>query len=92
MAERVQTCKDCEGRGAVIPNWSVLLQFCPACDGAGQIHLPRWKVACINWGHPDAPKAIAYRIGRGGMSECEKYFPTHAEAIAYADKAARRQG
>lgn len=49
----------------------------------------RWQVACINWGHPTAPKAIAYRIRAEGWAECVKYCPTHAEAIAYADAQAR---
>lgn len=49
----------------------------------------RWQVACINWGHPTAPKAIAYRIADEGWAECEKYCTTHAEAIAHADRMAR---
>ena len=49
----------------------------------------RWKVACINWGHPTAPHATAYLMGGEGMI-FNRYFATHAEAITYADKQARR--
>lgn len=51
----------------------------------------RWKVACINWGHPTAPKAIVYRVWRGWLGECFKHFDTHAEAIEYANRMARRK-
>jgi hypothetical protein len=31
------------------------------------------KVACINWGHPDAPHAVAYVLGADGSAYCEVY-------------------
>ncbi|GGJ56089.1 hypothetical protein GCM10007173_13630 [Glutamicibacter ardleyensis] len=46
-------------------------------------------MACINWGHATAPKAIAYRIADEGWAECEKYFPTWREAYDHADRTAR---
>ena len=52
----------------------------------------RWKVACINWSNRDgAPKAAAYRIGIEGWVNWEKYFPTHAEAITFAQEQATIQ-
>ena len=51
--------------------------------------MSRWKVACINWSHPDAPHAAAYLVGPDGMI-FDRYFATHAEAIAFADKHSRR--
>lgn len=50
--------------------------------------MSRWKVACINWTHPDAPKAIAYRIGVGGWVNWQKYFTSHVEAITFAHRQA----
>lgn len=50
----------------------------------------RWKVACINWTHPGAPHAIAYSVGDDGHMIYSRYFPTHAEAIRFADDTARR--
>ncbi|WP_461169288.1 hypothetical protein [Arthrobacter sp. Z1-15] len=50
----------------------------------------RWKVACINWGHPTAPHALAYLMTPSGAFGGGKYFATHAEAITYANKQARR--
>lgn len=50
----------------------------------------RWKVACINWSLPEAPKAAAYAINEEGVAIYDRYFLTHAEAIAFADDAARR--
>lgn len=49
----------------------------------------RWKVDCINWSHPGAPKALAYLVDKDGYSVFGRVFPTHAEAIAYADHHAR---
>ena len=49
----------------------------------------RWKVACINWGLTDAPKAMAYRLWNGWLAECEEYFPTWREAYDHADHHAR---
>lgn len=50
----------------------------------------RWKVACINWGNRDgAPKAIAYMLTVPGWVRYERYFPTHAEAITFAQQQAR---
>lgn len=51
----------------------------------------RWKVACINWSHDGAPKAIAYRIGSGGWVNWQKYFRTHAEAITFAQEQAKTE-
>lgn len=50
----------------------------------------RWRVACINWSHPTAPHATAYLIDINGLLRYGEYFATHAEAITYADKQARR--
>lgn len=50
----------------------------------------RWKVACINWTYPDAPHAIAYSVGDDGHMIYSQYFPTHAEAITFADDIAKR--
>ena len=50
----------------------------------------RWKVACINWSSPDAPHAAAYLVGPDGSAIFVCYFPIHAEAIAFADKHARK--
>ena len=81
-------CKPCFGGGKLYgafgDSWD-----CIPCNGTGQVHRPRWKVACVNWNHPTAPKAIAYLIGKGGSSVFDKQFRTFAEAIAYADRAAR---
>lgn len=49
----------------------------------------RWKVACINWGLTDAPKAVAYVVGSDGFACGWSYFSTWAEAIRYADHHAR---
>lgn len=49
----------------------------------------RWKVACINWSLPDAPKAVAYVLGADGFACGWSDFPTWAEAVAYADHHAR---
>jgi hypothetical protein len=48
----------------------------------------RWRVACINWGAPDAPKAVAYV--RDGPAIYDRYFTSWDEAVAWADKVARR--
>lgn len=84
----VAKCKPCFGGGKLYgafgDSWD-----CIPCNGTGQVHRPRWKVACVNWSHPTAPKAIAYLIGKGGSSVFDKQFRTFAEAIAYADRAAR---
>jgi hypothetical protein len=42
----------------------------------------RWKVACINWSHPDAPHAISY-LWDGEEMRTERYWPTWADAMAY---------
>ncbi len=48
----------------------------------------RWKVACINWGHPDAPHAMTYRL-RDAELQAEHYWPTWADAVAHIE--VRRQ-
>lgn len=40
----------------------------------------RWKIACINWGHPTAPKAMVYML-TGGEMIYNRCFVTHAQAI-----------
>jgi len=49
----------------------------------------RWKVACINWSHDDAPHACAY-LSVNGAAGFDRYFATWSEAIEWADKTARR--
>lgn len=44
----------------------------------------RWKVACINWDKPHAPKAVAYSLHWGELAS-ERYCDTWAEALAYAN-------
>lgn len=41
---------------------------------------PRWKVACINWGHPDAPHATSYLLVRGEAKHIA-YHPTWEMAM-----------
>lgn len=54
------------------------------------VHHPfRFRVACINWSHRDAPHAVAYLM-RNGEMVADWFFDTHAEAIAFADDRARR--
>lgn len=43
---------------------------------------PRWKVACINWTSPDAPRATTYLL-IGGAAEATRYHPTWADAIQW---------
>lgn len=49
----------------------------------------RWKVACINWTHPDAPHALAYAWD-GHEIRAERYFPTWPDALAWANHMAPR--
>lgn len=49
----------------------------------------RWKVACINWGHADAPKAAAYAL-RGDELVANRYFDEWADAVAWAFERAAR--
>lgn len=51
----------------------------------------RWKVACINWSAPaDVPHATAYAMVDGEMVG-DWYFPTWAEALAFANDHATRR-
>lgn len=45
---------------------------------------PRWKVACINWPHRDAPHAVTYLLIDGG-AEITRYHDTWEDAIAWLD-------
>lgn len=47
----------------------------------------RWKIACINWGHDDAPHALVYLLV-DGEARAERYFPAWADAIKAAFKEA----
>ena len=42
----------------------------------------RWKVACINWGHSDAPQALTYHWD-GVEMRAERYWPSWSDAIAH---------
>lgn len=42
----------------------------------------RWKIACINWGHDDAPHALAY-VWDGSEMTFERYFPRWLDAIRF---------
>lgn len=48
----------------------------------------RVKVACINWGHHDAPKAMSY-ILRDGEMLAEHYAETWEEALDRGNYLAR---
>jgi hypothetical protein len=48
----------------------------------------RWKAACINWSHPDAPHGMAYAV-RDGEIVADWYFATWSEALTFADQRAR---
>ena len=45
----------------------------------------RWKGACINWGHPDAPHAISYALIDGHMRG-SMYHDTWAQAMERATR------
>lgn len=47
----------------------------------------RVKVACINWGHDDAPKALAYVL-RDGEALAETFHATWEEALQRANRTA----
>ena len=49
----------------------------------------RWKVACINWGKPDAPHALAYAWD-GHEMRAQQFFPTWEQALAWANEMAPR--
>ena len=49
----------------------------------------RVKVACINWGHPDAPHAMTCTVNAAGEYLLSTSFPTWADAMAFADRLAR---
>jgi hypothetical protein len=51
----------------------------------GLLRGSRWRVACINWSHADAPHAVVYLEGM-----FDRYFTTWSEAIEWADMTARR--
>jgi len=42
---------------------------------------PRWKIACINWGHPDTVKFMSY-VAVDGAAKLAVYHYTHVEAFA----------
>jgi hypothetical protein len=44
---------------------------------------PRWRIACINWGLPNAPKAAAYYIDGDRLHDM--YFDTWTEAVKWTD-------
>ncbi|UAJ80175.1 hypothetical protein IT072_03765 [Leifsonia sp. ZF2019] len=50
---------------------------------------PRVKVACINWSHADAPKALSYLL-RDDEAVAEAYHATWAQAMERANDLARR--
>jgi hypothetical protein len=49
----------------------------------------RVKVACINWGHADAPHAASYVL-RNGAADALAFHPTWADAMKRADRIAAR--
>ena len=48
----------------------------------------RVKVACINWGHPDAPHAMTCTVNAGGEYLVTISHDSWAEAMAQADRLA----
>lgn len=48
----------------------------------------KWRIACINWSHKDAPHGAAYYIDGDRLHDY--YFPTWAEAVAWVDKITRK--
>lgn len=50
----------------------------------------RWKIACINWSHPDAPHASAYILDPRGSMIASWYFPTWHEAVEFVARCLRR--
>ncbi|WP_232676705.1 hypothetical protein [Nocardioides sp. R-C-SC26] len=59
-----------------------------------QLLAGRWRVACINWTHPDAPHAVAYLAidhpDGTKTAEYSAYFTTWTEALGYAVTRARK--
>ena len=49
--------------------------------------LTRPRIGCMNWSHPDAPKAVVFVPTR--MGEQDAFFDTWAEAIEFANRYAR---
>jgi len=56
-------------------------------DARGARKGRRWRIACINWSHATAPKAVVYLATETAFYD--RYFKTWAEAIAWADKELR---
>ena len=52
---------------------------------------PRWKVACINWPHDDAPHAATYVL-IDGDARMTRYHATWEEAILWLDESRDRLG
>jgi len=50
---------------------------------------PRWKVACINWPHPDAPHAATYVL-IDGEACLTRYHATWGEAMLWLDRSRDR--
>lgn len=48
----------------------------------------RWRIACINWSHATAPKAVAYYFE--GDKMFDRYFKTWTEAVEWTDEIVRR--
>ena len=48
----------------------------------------RAKVACVNWGHPRAPKAVSYILS-GDEMFAERFHDTWADAVERSRKLAR---
>lgn len=44
----------------------------------------RWKVACINWSHPDAPHAVSYAL-RDGEMVADQFHVTWDDAMERAN-------
>lgn len=42
---------------------------------------PRWKIACINWGHPDTVKFMSY-VAVDNAAKLTQFHYTHSEAFA----------
>ena len=45
----------------------------------------RFKIACINWGHPDAPHALSYVLIGSEMAG-EAYHATWCEAVQRVER------
>ena len=53
------------------------------------LSLPRFRIACINWSHITAPKAVVYLASETHFYD--RYFSTWAEALEWANEKSRER-